>query len=415
MTTAHSTTVCVVGGGPAGAMLGLLLARSGIDVVVLEKHGDFLHDFRGDTVHPSTLEILDELGLAERFLRLPHREMRTVDLIEGGRRRTMLDHRLLNQRFPYVAYVPQWDFLNFITTEAARYPTFTLLMNAEVDDIVRAGGQVAGVRYRDADGRPHEIHAQLTVAADGRHSAVRRAAGLRPRELGSSMDVLMFPLSREDGDPDDTFTMWIGRGRFVAVINRNTYWHLMHVIHKGGFQALQRVGVQELHNVIAGLVPFLADRVREQVRHLDDVSVLEVTVNRLRTWHQPGLLLIGDAAHAMSPLYGVGINLAVQDAVATSNLLSRHLRRWQDHGVPVPRRALSAVQRRRLLPTIGTQIVQRLVQWSGIDQALHHPDKEAPTVFSRVPENRTMTRLLTRLSATGILPEHIRTPAAERQ
>ncbi len=413
MTTLRTTTACIVGGGPAGAMLGLLLARSGIDVVVLEKHADFLRDFRGDTVHPTTLEVLEEIGLAEGFLKLPHRKVQTFAFIEGGKKRNMMDTRLLDLRFPYVAYVPQWDFLNFVTTEAARYPNFMLIMRATAEDVIRVGGTVAGVRYRDAEGCSHEIRAHLTVAADGRHSAVRAAAGLRPRDLGSSMDVVAFPLPREEGDPDYGFTLYSGKGHFVGVINRNTHWHIMNMVHKGGLEAIRREGEHALHDAVAGSVPFLGDRVRERVR-LDEVNVLNVVVNRVHTWHKPGLLLIGDAAHAMSPLGGVGVNLAIQDAVATANLLTAQLGRWQEHGRPVPRGALARVQHRRILPTIATQLVQRLIQYGGIDRALRYPDSDTPSLFSRIPPNRTMARLMTRLIAVGVLPEHVRTPPAER-
>ena len=345
---------CVIaGGGPAGAVLGLLLARAGLNILLLEKHGDFLRDFRGDTIHPATLELLDQLGLADRFLQLPHSEVHQV-MMPGRSGLVGFSFRNLPSKYRFVAFVPQWDFLNFITDEAKRYPGFHLLMNAEVTDLVVEDGVVRGVHYRTADGE-HTALAQLTVGADGRTAITRTVAGLRPIENGVPMDVLWFRISRR---PDEPASL-VGRtapGRFGVQINRGDYWQVAYIIPKGGIDAVHAAGLPAFRQDVAALMPELADRV-DELQDWDQVKLLTVQSNRLPVWWVPGYLAIGDAAHAMSPVGGVGINLAIQDAVEAANVLWRPLREGR-----VTTADLAAVQRKRDVPTRIIQELQNLMQ-----------------------------------------------------
>ncbi|WP_406316273.1 FAD-dependent oxidoreductase [Streptosporangium sp. NBC_01639] len=396
------STCVIVGGGPAGAVLALLLARAGVEVTLLEKHGDFLRDFRGDTIHPSTLQLLDELGLAGEFDRLPHRKARQMTMRTDDATVPIADLSRLPGRYGYIAFVPQWDFLNLVTDAAKRCPTFRLVMNAEVHDVIREGDAVRGVRYRDADGE-HELRATLTVATDGRHSDVRRAAGLVPVEHGAPMDVVWFRLPREPTDLDQPF-LRVSIGHMMVAINRETYWQLAYLIPKGGFDALRAQGIEALRGPVAGLLPFLADRAG-LLSGFGDVSVLSVRLNRLRRWHRPGLLIIGDAAHAMSPVFGVGINLAVQDAVAAANLLAGPLAA----GAEIPESLLARVQRRRTPPTVITQFAQRVVQNRLISRALSGDARplRLPRDISRLPVIGALAR---RFIGFGVRPEHVATP-----
>ncbi|KUP97901.1 FAD-dependent oxidoreductase [Thermobifida cellulosilytica] len=414
-----STTTCaIVGGGPAGIMLGLLLARAGVQVTVLEKHGDFLRDFRGDTVHPSTLTLLAELGLLEAFDALPHRDVAQIGFEVSGQQ--LVGVRLADIPGPHrrIALVPQWDFLTLLAEHAQRYPTFRLLLNSPAHGLVRENGAVRGVRYRDADGE-HELRAVLTVAADGRRSVLRAAAGLTPVDLGAPMDVLWLRLPRTEGDPHGLAGRIGARGMSVG-IDRGDYWQIAYLVRKGGYAELRRRGLGPLREAVADLLPFLADRVAG-LESWDQVAFLEVGLDRLPRWSVPGLLCIGDAAHTMSPIGGVGINLAVQDAVAAANLLAEPLYRAQadpDRFTRTFNPALvERVQRRRELPTRGTQLVQRVIQRRIVEPALNGRVALPPAVarlfsdgrWSRVA-GRVLGASLGRTLMYGLLPEHVRTP-----
>ncbi|GAA3243443.1 FAD-dependent oxidoreductase [Pseudonocardia petroleophila] len=355
MVNSERTTCLVVGGGPAGMVLGLLMARAGVEVTVLEKHADFLRDFRGDTVHASTLNLLDELGLGERFAAVPQRRLEriTVQLDEGTAH--VADMRRLPGAHPHIALVPQWDFLDLLADAAAEEPTFTLRREAEVVGLLRDGSRVTGVRYVDrSDGTEHDVRADLTVACDGRGSAVRAAAALEPRSFGVPMDVWWFRLPRREGDP----VGGVGRfstGHLCVMIDRGEYWQCGYLIRKGGDTALRAAGIGELRRRFGGLLPWMADRTGA-LESWDDVKLLDVRLERLRRWDLDGLLLIGDAAHAMSPVGGVGINLAVADAVAAARILAPALR----SGGLVPPSVLRKVQRRRWWATALVQGAQRI-------------------------------------------------------
>ena len=316
----------IAGGGPAGMMLGFLLARAGVEVVVLEKHADFFRDFRGDTVHPSTLELMYELGLLDAFLKLPHQKLETLTGQVGAEHLAMVDFRHLPTHCKYIALMPQWNFLNFLAEHGKRYPTFDLRMNAEATDLIEEGGRVVGLRATTPDG-PLDIRADLVVGCDGRHSAVRGKAGLQSEQYGSPMDVLWFRMSRKNNDSTDTFGH-IEAGRMMIMLERGDYWQCAYVIPKGGIEKVKAQGLEAFRKRVLDMSPFLGDRVAE-LKSWDDVKLLSVTVDRLKKWWRPGLICIGDAAHAMSPIGGVGINMAVQDAVAAANRLAGPLKRRQ--------------------------------------------------------------------------------------
>lgn len=397
------TRCCIVGGGPAGMVLGLLLARGGVPVTVLEKHGDFLRDFRGDTVHPSTLELLRDLGLLEKFLQLPHRreERLLVQFADGLL--AIGDFRNFKP-FPFLALVPQWDFLKLLETESRRYPNYTLLMRAEAESAIRENGRVIGVHAETPEG-PVTVKADLVVGTDGRHSTLRSAAGLKPLEFGAPMDVLWFRLTREPDDLDHTYGI-AGRGRLMALINRNDYWQLGLIIPKGSGEARRRKPIGDFHAEIARLAPFLGGRVAAEVKSWQDVSQLSVAVDRLARWHLPGLLLIGDAAHAMSPIGGVGINLAIQDAVATANIVGPALR----DGKSIEEGLLARVQARRLLPTRIVQGIQRVMQKNIVERVLSQegPPPPAPRLMRFLLRFRFVRRIPARVFGLGFRRERLR-------
>jgi 2-polyprenyl-6-methoxyphenol hydroxylase-like FAD-dependent oxidoreductase len=389
--------VCIAGGGPAGLMLGLLLARQGIQTVVLEKHADFLRDFRGDTVHPSTLDVLDEIGLGDKVPALGGREVAKLRMTFSDGTYPVADFSRLPGRHPYLLFLPQWDFLDLLAAEACAHPNFTLLRSTSVESVLRdADGTVTGVRT----GKGDEISARLTVACDGRFSTVREALGLVPREFGAPMDVLWFRLPRHETDGEGLdFT--IGHGGLMICIDRGSYYQCAFVIAKGGYDTVVAQGLPALRSRIAQLAPFLADRV-DLVSDWEDVKLLTVKLNRLERWYGPGYLLIGDAAHAMSPIGGVGINLAIQDAVATARLLGPSLKAGGELD-------LASVQKRRQFPTVVTQRAQRFIQSRFVDPLLHvQGPVRSPAPLRLVQKVPALQGIPARLVGFGARPEHVK-------
>jgi 2-polyprenyl-6-methoxyphenol hydroxylase-like FAD-dependent oxidoreductase len=398
-----STRCCIVGGGPCGMMLGFLLARAGVDVVVLEKHADFLRDFRGDTIHPSTLEVMGELGLLDEFLKLPHHKETAIAAFFGDRQYNFADFSHLPTRCKFIAFMPQWDFLDFLAQRGRHNPAFHLRMRAEAVDLIESNGRVTGVRATTPDG-PLEIHADLTVGCDGRHSTVRARAGLRVEDIGAPMDVLWLRLPKKAGDPDESMGRFEA-GRIVVLIDRGDYWQCAFLIPKGAFEDTKRAGLPAFRRRIAEAVPMFADRV-DDIQDWDQVKLLTVAVDRLERWYRAGLLCIGDAAHAMSPIGGVGVNLAVQDAVAAANILWRPLK-----AATLTEDDLERVQKRRELPTRVTQRIQVFLQDRVIGRALGAGKAfKAPLVLRVIARFAPLRRIPARLIALGVRPEHVHTP-----
>jgi 2-polyprenyl-6-methoxyphenol hydroxylase-like FAD-dependent oxidoreductase len=383
-------------------MLGFLLARAGVDVVVLEKHADFLRDFRGDTIHPSTLEVMPELGLLERFLQLPHQKVDRLSVIFGDRTLEIADLRHLPTVCKFIAFMPQWDFLNFIAEEAGKLPTFRLMMRTEAAGLIRDGDTVTGLRATGPDGEI-EIAAPLTVAADGRGSRLRDRSGLEVEDYGAPMDVLWFRLARPEGAPESEPLGRFQAGAILVMLDRGDYWQCALVIRKGTAEAVKSEGLEAFRRRIASLAG--RDSV-DEINNLDDVKLLTVRVDRLKTWHRPGLLVIGDAAHAMSPIGGVGINLAIQDAVAAANILAEPLRLGA-----VTTDDLARVQERRMFPTRATQKMQVLIQNRLIGPVLTSASQPAPPLLLRLMNAiPLLQRIPARVLGVGFRPEHVRSP-----
>lgn len=393
------TCCCIVGGGPAGMMLGLLLARAGVEVVVLEKHADFLRDFRGDTIHPSTLELMHELGILADFLKRPHQEVRELGGQIGADFVTLADFSHLPTHCRFLAFMPQWEFLDFINEQGALYPTFKVKTQAEVIDLLETDGRVVGVKATTPDG-PIEICADLVVGADGRHSIVRERGGLEIENLGAPMDVLWFRLSRRPNDSGQTLGR-IVNGKIMVMLNRAEYYQCGFLIRKGGIEQVKQRGLESFRQEIVSMAPFLSDRVGE-LKNWEDIKLLTVVVDRLRKWYRPGLLCIGDAAHAMSPIGGVGINLAIQDAVAAANILADRLARGTATMVDLQR-----VQLRREFPTRMTQRMQVFMQNQVIERVLGGSQIKLPwplKLFNRWPFLR---RIPARVIGIGFRAEHV--------
>jgi 2-polyprenyl-6-methoxyphenol hydroxylase-like FAD-dependent oxidoreductase len=409
VTSGPTATTCAIAGcGPAGAVLGFLLARAGIDVVVLEKHGDFLRDFRGDTIHPSTLELLDELGLADEFLTLPHSKVSSVRLQTTAGQALSVSLERLPSKFRFIAFMPQWDFLEFMTRHAGRFPSFNLIRNAEVIDLIEKEGRVSGVRYRDATG-DHELAATLTVGADGRSAVTRDAARLPRLETSPPIDVFWFRLARRRDEFEAVFGR-VGPGLLLVMLDRNDYWQVAFVIAKGKGDEIRARGLDAFRKDVVRVAPELADRV-DQLSSWDDVKLLTVRVDRLTQWHKPGYLAIGDAAHAMSPVGGVGINVAIHDAVAAANVLWRPLLSGR-----VSDGDLAEVQRRRERAVKVIQAFQSFVQTRFLKPALMA--QQTPSIpwlvrFAlRIPVLRDIPP---RMIALGIDRPHIESPAPKRR
>ncbi|MDQ4004195.1 MAG: FAD-dependent oxidoreductase [Actinomycetota bacterium] len=396
------TTCVVAGGGPGGTVLALLLARKGVDVTLLEAHQDFDREFRGDTLHPSVMEVMDQLGLAERLLELRHTEVRSLTLQTSAGQFRPVDFGRLKTRFPYITMLPQTSFLEFITEEAKRYSNFRLVMGARVRELVEEDGVIRGARYEGHDGK-HEVRAVLTVGVDGRGSRVRRLAGFEPIKTSPPMDVLWFRLPREQEDPEDAILRF-GRGHIAVLLDRFDYWQAGYVIPKGAYPELRAEGIESLRRSFAELIPEFADR----VGHLEDwrqASLLSVESSRCPRWYRPGLLLIGDAAHVMSPVGGVGINYAIQDAVTAANVLAEPLKASQERLMDLDERYLAAVQRRRELPTRLIQRLQALIQQRILAPALRSNAPFAPPLFLHLlPHVPILRDIPARVVAFGFWP-----------
>jgi 2-polyprenyl-6-methoxyphenol hydroxylase-like FAD-dependent oxidoreductase len=388
-------------------MLGFLLARAGVDVIVLEKHADFLRDFRGDTIHPSTLELMHELGILDEFLKRPHQEVRELAAQVGGETVKIADFTHLPTQCKFLAFMPQWDFLNFIVEQGRRYPRFQVKMQAEVTDLVEQNGCIIGVKATTPDGSI-EIRAPLMIGADGRHSVVRERAGFEVMDLGAPMDVLWMRISRRPSDPGQSLGH-VEAGRMLVMIDREDYWQCGFIIPKGRMDEIRKRGIEQFREDVASLEPFMRDRVSE-LRDWNDVNLLTVKVDRLKKWFRPGLLCIGDAAHAMSPVGGVGINLAIQDAVAAANVLASKLATGNlGDGV------LHAVQRRREFPTRATQRLQILVQNRVIRRVLGGTKPlTVPAPLRLMQRWPFLRRIPARVIGMGFRPEHVQTPDDSR-
>jgi len=397
------TRCCIAGGGPAGMMLGFLLARAGVDVVVLEKHADFFRDFRGDTVHPSTLENMYELGLLDEFLKVPHQKLERLSMQVGAKKLSIIDLTHLPSHCKFIALMPQWDFLNFLAAHGKSYKTFDLHMNTEAIELIEENGRVAGVRAKSPEGTL-SIRADLVVGCDGRHSTVRAKAGLQSDDYGAPMDVLWFRLTRKAGDDVEAFGH-LEAGRMMVMLNRGDYWQCAYVIPKGGIDRIKAQGLDAFRQRVAAMTPAVADRIGE-LKSFDDVKLLTVTVDRLRQWWRPGLICIGDSAHAMSPIGGVGINLAVQDAVAAANRLAAPLK-----ARTVSNEDLAAVEQRRTFPVRATQWLQLTMQKQIIAPALAGTAQpKPPLLFKAFNAFPFLRRIPARMLGLGIRPEHVQTP-----
>jgi len=399
MVNTVQTTCCIVGGGPAGVMLGYLLSRKRINVTVLEKHKDFFRDFRGDTVHPSTLELMYELGILDDFLLVRHQELRSISGVVGGFRFKVADFSHVPTHCNFVALMPQWDFLNFLTEHARQFEGFDLRMQHEATDLLQSNGRIMGVVAQTPEG-PMEFAADLVVACDGRQSTIRKAAGLPLTEFGVPIDVLWFRIARHKDDPEQLFGN-INYGRALVLINRGDYFHAGLILRKDSVEDIKRAGIEAFRGTIGQIAPYLRDRVHE-LRDWEEIKLLSVKLNRLERWHRPGLLCIGDAAHAMSPAGGVGINLAVQDAVATANILADALRERR-----VADELLQSVQRRREFPTRMTQAAQANAHKVFAQLFRNIGPVKAPWQLKAAVRIPGITHVIGRAVGIGIRPEHI--------